>query len=154
MTAGPIAEESELLFFNAVFHLTSSTVDLVVEPLRAPDQVGDHKARVGSLGGVLGFGNNTSFLIPTAGPILEAFKEADFFAAFAMFTFGALPQLGTQSLEPLILGDADDVIDLVSLTPTQHFPATEPAIGRRIILTSGQRSLSALTNLAKIAHAC
>jgi hypothetical protein len=68
-------------------------------------------------------------LIPTAGPILEAFEEADFLAAFAMFTFGALPQLGTQSLEPLILGDTDKVIDLVSLTPTQHFPATEPAIG-------------------------
>ena len=118
MTAGPIAEESELLFFNAVFHLTSSTIDLVVEPLRVAEQVGDHKARVGSLGGVLGFGNNTSFLIPTAGPRHEAFKEANFFAAFAMFTFGALPQLGTQSLELSFLATPDDVIDLVSLTPT------------------------------------
>jgi hypothetical protein len=31
MTAGPIAEEAELLFFNAVFHLPSSTVNLIVD---------------------------------------------------------------------------------------------------------------------------
>jgi len=118
MTAGPIAEESELLFFNAVFHLTSSTVDLVVEPLRVAEQISDHEARVGSLGRMLGFGNNTSFLVPTTGPIFEPFKESDFLAAFSMFAFGALPQLGAESLKPLIFGDADDVIDLVRLTPT------------------------------------
>ena len=44
MTAGPITEESELLFFNAVFHLPSSTVDLVVDHLCIPDQIGDHEA--------------------------------------------------------------------------------------------------------------
>ena len=94
MTAGAIAEESELLFFNTVFHLTSSTVDLVVEPLGSPDQISDHKARIGSFGSVLGFGNNASLLIPTTGPILEPFEESDFLAAFSIFTFGALPQLG------------------------------------------------------------
>jgi hypothetical protein len=31
MTAGPIAEEAELLLFAAIFHLTPSTVDLVAE---------------------------------------------------------------------------------------------------------------------------
>ena len=118
MTTGPVTEESELLFFNAVFHLTSSTVDLVVDRLCAPDQVGDHKARVGSLGRVLGFGNNASLLIPTAGLILEPFEESDFLGAFSMFTFGALSQLGAESLEPLILGDAYDVVDLVILAPT------------------------------------
>jgi len=82
MAAGPIAEESELLFFNAVFHLPSSTVNLVVDRLCVPEQIGDYKARVGSLGRMLGFGNNASLLIPTAGPILEAFEESDFLAAF------------------------------------------------------------------------
>jgi len=93
MTAGPIAEEAELLFFNAVFHLTSSTVNLVVNLLRVPHQIGDYKARVGSLGSVLGFGNNASLLIPTTGPIVEPFEESDFLAAFSIFTFGPLPQL-------------------------------------------------------------
>jgi hypothetical protein len=118
MTAGPIAEESELLFFNAVFPLTASTVDLVVERLGSPDQISDHKPRIGSLGSVLGFGNSASLLIPTTGPIFELFKKSDFLAAFSMFAFGPLPQLGAQSLEPFVLGDAYDLIDLVRLTPT------------------------------------
>ena len=118
MAAGPIAEESELLFFNAVFHLPSSTVDLVVDHLCIPDQIGDHEARVGSLDRVLGFGNNAALLIPTTGPIFEPFEEANFLAAFSMFTFSALCQLGAKSREPLILGDAYDVIDLIGLTPT------------------------------------
>src|SRR6516225_8936867 len=117
MTAGPIAEKAELLFFNAVFHLTSSTVYLVVELLYVLGQIGHYKAGVGSLGSVLGFGNNASLLIPTTGPILEHFEEADFLTAFSILTFGALLQLGAQGLEPLILGDAYDVIDLVRLTP-------------------------------------
>ena len=70
------------------------------------------------MGRVLGFGNNASLFIPTTGPIFELLKESDFLAAFSIFAFGALPQLGAQSLEPLILGDAYDVIDLVRLTPT------------------------------------
>jgi len=90
MTAGPIAEEAELLFFDAVFHLTSSTVDLVVDFLCVSNQIGDDKARIGSLGSVLGFGNNASFLIPTTGAIFEPFKESDFLAAFSIFAFGAL----------------------------------------------------------------
>jgi len=94
VTAGPIAEESELLFFNAVFHLTSSTVNLVVDHLCVPNQIGHYKARVGSLGSVLGFSNNASLLIPTTGPILEPFEESDFLAAFSILTFGALLQLG------------------------------------------------------------
>ena len=118
MTAGSIAEEAELLFFNTVFHLTSSTVNLVVDFLCVPSQTGHDKARVGSLGRVLSFGNNTSLLIPTTGPILEPFEESDFLAAFSILTFGALLQLGAQGLESLILGEAYDVIDLVRLTPT------------------------------------
>ena len=117
MTAGSIAEEAELLFFNAIFHLTSSTVNLVVDLLCVPSQIGHYKARVGSLGSVLGFGNDASLLIPTTGPILEPFEEADFLAAFSIFTFGALLQLGAEGLEPLILGEAYDVIDLARLTP-------------------------------------
>ena len=128
MTAGSITEESELLFFNTVFHLTSSTVDLIVERLGSPDQIGDHKARVGSLGSVLGFGNNASLPIPTTGLIFELLKESDFLAGFSIFAFGALPQLGAQSLKALVLGDAYNEIDLVRLTPTQHFPPTEAAI--------------------------
>src|SRR3979411_1508628 len=81
MTAGPIAEESELLFFNTVFHLTSSTVNLVVKRLGSPDQISDHKARIGSFGSVLGFGNNASLLFPTTGPILEPFEESNFLPA-------------------------------------------------------------------------
>jgi hypothetical protein len=62
--------------------------------LGSPDQISDHKARIGSFGSVLGFGNNASLLIPTTGPILKPFEESDFLAAFSMFAFGALPQLG------------------------------------------------------------
>ena len=126
MTAGAIAKESELLFLNAVFHLTSSTVELIVDPLCAPDQIGDHKRGLAPLGGVLGFGNNASLLIPTAGPILEAFKEADFLAAFCHVYVQRAAPAWHSNLEPFILGDPDEVIDLVSLTPAQHFPATEP----------------------------
>ena len=82
MTAGSIAEEAELLFFNAVFHLTSSAVNLVIDLLYIPSQTGHYKARVGSLGSVLGFGNDAPFLIPTTGPILEPFEEADFSRRF------------------------------------------------------------------------
>ena len=93
MTAGSIAEEAELLFFNAVFHLTSSAVNLVIDLLCIPSQIGHYKARVGSLGSVLGFGNNASLLIPAVGLILKPFEEADFLAAFSILTFGALLQL-------------------------------------------------------------
>ena len=39
------------MFFNAVFHLTARTVNLVVDLLCVPNQIGDYKAKVGSLGG-------------------------------------------------------------------------------------------------------
>jgi hypothetical protein len=93
-------------------------VDLVVESLSSPDQISDHKARIGSLGSVLGFGNNASLLLPSTGFIFEPFKESDFLDAFSMFAFGPPPQLGAQSLEPLVLGDTYDVMNLVRLTPT------------------------------------
>ena len=82
MTAGSIAEEAELLFFNAVFHLTSSTVNLVVDLFCVSSQIAHDKARVGALGRVLGFGNDAPLLIPTTGPILEPFEEADFSRRF------------------------------------------------------------------------
>jgi len=44
------------MFFNTIFHLASSTVNLVVDLLCVANQIGHYKARVGSLGGVLGFG--------------------------------------------------------------------------------------------------
>src|ERR1700682_6725350 len=98
MTAGPIAEESELLFFNTVFHLTSSTVNLVVDHLGSPDQISDHKARVGSFGSVLGFGNNASLFIPTTGPILKPFEESDFLAAFRCLRSARCPSLALRAL--------------------------------------------------------
>jgi hypothetical protein len=129
MTTGSVAEEAELLFFNAVFHLTPSTVELVVETLCAAAQISDDETRIGTLDRLLSFGDNASFSIPTLSLVLKLPKEANFLAAFSMLALGSLLQLGTESFEPLILGYANDVIDLVSLTPAQHFPSTESAIG-------------------------
>ena len=67
---------------HAVLHLPSSTVNLVVDLFCIPSQIAHYKARIGSLGSVLGFGNDAPFLIPTTGPILEPFEEADFSRRF------------------------------------------------------------------------
>jgi hypothetical protein len=40
MTTGPITKETQLLFFNAVFHLTASTINVVVKALGTAFQIG------------------------------------------------------------------------------------------------------------------
>jgi hypothetical protein len=75
MTTGSITKKTQLLFFDAIFHLPTSTVNVVVEPFGAALQIGDHLARISTSIAMLGFGDDPSLLVPTLSLVFELSEE-------------------------------------------------------------------------------
>src|SRR5207249_7779774 len=84
----------QLLFFDAVFHLAPRAVILLIEPLGLAFPVGDHVARVGPVGVVLGFDDDAPLAIPAVGLVLKRPKEAHFLLNFLMLGCSVGLQLG------------------------------------------------------------
>src|SRR5215469_1797087 len=128
MTTGPIAEEPQLLFFNAVFHLTPGTVKLIVEGLAAALQVSDHVAGIGATITVFGLGDDSALLVPSLGLVLELTKQTHLAATLSVLALRPSLQLDRQSMQALILGQSHDVLHSGPLTPPQHLPAAEATV--------------------------
>lgn len=129
MTTGPIAKKTELLCLDAIFHLTSSAVNIVVEPLGTTFQIGEHVTRISTPIAVFGLGDDAPLLVPSLGLVLELGEESYFQSASAVLALSALLQPGRQRIESLILGQPYEVAHIVPLAPTQHFTAAKATVG-------------------------
>ena len=69
------------MFFDPILHLTPSTVNVVVKPLGATFQIGDHVTRIGTPLVVFGLGDDAPLLVPSLGLVLELSEESHFAAA-------------------------------------------------------------------------
>src|SRR5215472_12587168 len=128
MTTGPIAEQPQLLFFNAIFHLTPCAVKLVVEGLAAPLQVSEHVTGIGAPIAVFGLSNHSAFLVPSFGLVLELSEQSHLAAALSMLALSSSLEPGRQNMQALILGQPHDVTHSGPLAPAQHFPAAEATV--------------------------
>ena len=137
MCAGSIAEEAQLLFFDAVFHFAPGTVKLVVKFLGLSWETGYDITRIGSALAVFGFDDDTPFAVPSIGLVFKLTEEPNLGPAFSILAFGAALQLGRERIESIVLGDAHDVINRVFFAPAQHPPAAKPTIGPQRDLHSG-----------------
>jgi len=109
MTRGAIGKQSQLLSLDAVFHLTSRTVQCIVEILTSLSQIGNDEARVAPLGTDLRLEDDASMPAPEAGCVVEL-KEWPLLAlAYVILLFSQLEHRCRDTLQTLVLGDADNV---------------------------------------------
>ena len=133
VSARAIGEQVQLLLLDAVFHFPPSTVAAFVQRLRI-DTIGrqrrHHEARVRSFRQVFGFTNNAAFARPRLPSfVVEVFEDARCVAGFSELQL-SLVQLAADDLrQPFVLGQSDDVVDVVVFTPRKNRVATEPAVG-------------------------
>ena len=66
-----MSEQAELLILDAILHVATSTIHLVIEKPVTLLQVGDHEARVAAQAGVFGFDNDSPSLVPGPGAVLD-----------------------------------------------------------------------------------
>ena len=88
MCAGSVAEEAQLLFFNAVFHFATGTVKLVVKFLRLARETGYDITRIGSALALFGFDDDTALVVPSVCLVFKLTEEPNLNAAFSVLTFG------------------------------------------------------------------
>jgi len=124
---GAISKQVELLFLDAVFHLSASTVDLLIEGLSgivASRQGGDDEAGVGAAGQDLGFGHHAALAGPALlGAIGEVGEEADRLLLLVEEGLGLSHLGGDGVLQAGVTGQAEQIVDLMLLTPPhQLFP--------------------------------
>ena len=118
---GAIGEQVELLFLDAVFHLSAGTVDLLIEGLSGivlGRQGGNDEARVGAAGQDLGLGDHAAHAGPAlVGAVGEVREESDGLLLLVEESLG-LSQLGDDGvLKPRVTGQAEQIVDLMLLTP-------------------------------------
>ena len=111
------------MFLDAVFQLASGAIEPVIEAFRPAGQVRHEVARVGPLGGVLGFDDDASFAVPARRGVEELAEQA-------LLVRGVL-KAPSSLIEPGIARDANNVARVVALTSAQHRPAAKPAVSRK-----------------------
>ena len=72
------SEHIQLVFLDAVFHVTAGTVKLVVQLLGIAFKVGHHITRIDTVLRVLDLGDHATRTIPAAGSVLEIGEPAHF----------------------------------------------------------------------------
>src|SRR5260370_36655296 len=128
MAAGAITKETKLLLLDAIFHLTSRAVNLVVECLSPTLQIGQNITRISSFEGVFSLGDHPALAVPSLGLVLKLSEQSYLFSAPLVLALGSFLQLGRERRQALILGQSDEVIDSRFLAPTQHLPTTKAAV--------------------------
>ena len=90
MGAGAIGEQTQLLLLDAVLHLATGTVDLVVELLGIAVEIGDDKAWVALLCGDFELGDHRTAASPRLGAIAQVNKVPLFLSRCleALFNLG------------------------------------------------------------------
>jgi hypothetical protein len=131
MAGGAVGEEIELLFFDPVFHITTRTVDFVIERSGVSAKVGDEVTRVAPFGGVLGFANHEPCPIPRPGLVVKPGKEALLFTAALEGNFGLIQSRLKEAGDAVVPGKSDEVVDVVVLAPPKHAPTAKSGVGSK-----------------------
>src|SRR5260370_32111176 len=129
MAAGAITKETKLLLLDAILHLTSRAVNLVVECLSPTLQIGQNITRISSFEGVFSLGDHPALAVPSLGLVLKLSEQSYLFSAPLVLALGSFLQLSRERRQALILGQSDEGIDSRFLAPTQHLPTTKAAFG-------------------------
>ncbi|AGA25936.1 hypothetical protein Sinac_1557 [Singulisphaera acidiphila DSM 18658] len=123
----------ELLLLDPVLHLTATAVVLLVQRRRRSfldRERRDHEPRVGPLAQMLGLGHHPTFSAPGLLRLItqlgedpgRLFRRLELLACLGQFR-------RDRRRQPGVLGQADQVIHAVVLTPAKDLLAAEPAVG-------------------------
>ena len=121
-------KQIQLLILDPVLHVAPRTVELVVQVLIRLRQVGHHEAGVGTQAVVLGLDDDPSRLVPAAGAIVNRSEQALLVTGQLIPGFGQVDPRRRLGLDPVILGQPDDIAHVVALAPAQDLPATKAAV--------------------------
>src|SRR5690606_11024144 len=110
------------------FHVPACAVTFVVEELRLACQIGHNVSWITALVGVLDFSDDFSVPTPAFRRIVQFVKPAHFLTGLLKIRFCILLPLRSQGIEPFILGDADNITNIMTLTPGQHSMAAKATI--------------------------
>ena len=130
-----MGRQIQLLLLNAVFHLTAGTADLRIGGLSGVvpgRQRSDHEAGIGPAGQGFGFGQHP----PVAGSIVEGgaakVLEAPDRLLMPVREGIGLGQLGADGdFEAGIAGQAEQMVDLMVLTPSHQLLSGKAGVGPR-----------------------
>ena len=130
-----MGKQIQLLLLDAVLHLTAGTADLLMEGLSGVvpgRQRSDHEAGTGTSGQQLGFGQHP----PVAGSTVEggAAKVHEVSDRLPMLIRedSGLGQLGADGdFEAGIAGQAEQMVDLMVLTPSHQLLSGKAGVGPR-----------------------
>src|SRR4030042_685656 len=128
MTTGPVGKQSQLLLLDTVLSFPSQAIDLIVKLLRLARKVGNEKSRIGPLGKMLGLNDNATLFIPGGGGITEFPEQTLFLAGLSKLPGGRIHPGTGQLLQHTIADYADDITDIMLITPSHQSPATQPTI--------------------------
>lgn len=131
MARGAVCKEIELLFFDAVFHITARTVDPVIKGVGVSSKIGDEVTRVASFGSVLGFTNHEPCPIPRPGLVVKPGKETLFFAGALERDFGLVQSWLKEAGDAVVAGESDKVVDVIVLAPPKHAPTAKSGVGSK-----------------------
>lgn len=109
MATGAVSEQIQLLFLDAVLHLTARAVELVVEVLGLAFKIRHHIAGIATSVGVLELGDNPPGMIPTVGGIIEIGEPTDFAAQRGKARLSLAQRLLNARVEALIFSHLDAV---------------------------------------------
>ena len=136
-----MGRQIQLLLLDAVFHLTAGTADLLIGGLSGVvpgRQRGGHEAGIGTSGQQLDFGHHPPVAGSTVeGGVAKVLKEPDRLLMPVREGIG-LGQLGADGgFEAGIAGQAEQIVDLMVLTPSHQLLSGKAGVGPRQDLDMG-----------------
>ncbi len=88
MAAGSTGKQVQLLFLDPVFHISSLTVQIVIQCLRITGQIGYYKAGIGALRVVLGLDDHSTLSVPSCRSVLGFGEDSLLLAGLLEFFLG------------------------------------------------------------------
>ncbi len=120
MATGAIGEQAELTLLDAILHLAAGAIAALIEFLRPNAQGGHDKARIGALIVVLGLDDHSTLTRLRTCPIDELAEVALWQSGLFKRASGSLLPACGELVQPRVLGQPDDVVDVIALAPTHQ----------------------------------
>ena len=126
---GAVGVEVELLVLDAVLHVTAGAVNLVVQGLGVAGEAGDDKAPVAPDAVVLGLGDQPAGALPRARLVGARTEQPHrLLAGEAVQRLGHVEQRRGVALEAVVVGEANDVVDLQALAGVEQLRSAKVPI--------------------------
>ena len=132
LAAGEIGKQARLLFFDAVFHVASGTVELLVQSLGiglTQEQVSHDKTGLGLARQIFRFANPPSFAGPAlARPVAKVAEPACGLAGTLMGEACFVHGFTQCPLQTWVARHTQDIADVIGLTPGHDRCTAKPGI--------------------------